>query len=171
MPTKTKWYTPKQVAKIVAVAVKFVEASIAGKCIVTIGQVTHRPLTGGMCSRFVRQSVEAGLGKAEHALDNLFGATANETARKLREVGYSIGDTSDLRPGDIVYRSGGPGHVAMYLGTQVPGHEGVELFAENTSVATRGFPARAGTKYTWRGTGALDFGCWQKVFRLTRPEE
>lgn len=164
----TKWYTPNQVAKIVKAACRFVEGSIAGKS-TTIGKVTHNPQPGGMCARFVRESVEAGLGLAEFKWLEPDPANAREMAAQLRERGYSLGDTSDIRPGDILYRpSGKPGHIALYVGHTAPGHEIMDLIAENTSVK-RGFPHRSGTKYTWRGSGEGEFGRFTEVFRLTKP--
>ena len=169
---KTKWYTPNEVSKIVAAARKFVEASLAGKDCVTVGKVAHEPKIGGRCSQFCREATEAGLGLAEHMLDGImFGDPARQTAAILRAHGYSLGDTSDIRPGDLCYRpSGAPGHIFMYMGTDVPGHEGQMIFAENTSVAGRGVPPRPGTKYTRRGAVAEGgIGKWTEVFRLTKP--
>jgi len=168
----TKWYTQKQVEKIVKAAETFVDASLLGKDSVTVGKVTHRPRETGMCARFVRESVEAGLGLAEYAWLDPDPVSANEMAAQLRERGYSIGDTINLRPGDIVWRPGGAfGHIALYLGDNVPGHEGVGIIAENTSSHKRGVPRRAGTKYTRRGPAADGrFGEWREVFRLTKLE-
>lgn len=158
--------TQKQVEKMLVVARKFVDASIDGLDSVTVGKVTHEPKEGGMCSRFIREVYQAATGRPAAGM---FGNPATQTARLLRAAGFSIGDTSDLKPGDILYRSGGPGHVALYMGTKEPGHEGVEIIAENTSVGSRGFPRRPGTKYTRRGTGKGEFGSWREVFRLTKP--
>ncbi len=168
----TKWYTQNQVNKIVAAARKFVDASLAGQDSVTVGKVTHEPKRGGRCSQFCREATEAGFGLKEHALDGkLFGATARKTAALLRLAGYSLGDTSDLRPGDFLYRpSGQYGHIFMYMGRDVPGHDGQYIFAENTSVSGRGIPSRPGTKYTRRGSAADGaIGKWTEVFRLTKP--
>lgn len=167
----TKWYTPKQRDKWVAAARKFVDGSIAGEKFVTIGKVTHEPRVSGRCSQFCRESVEAGLGLSEHSLDGiLFGSSANVTAANMRIAGYSLGDTSDLQPGDFIYRPAGEfGHIAMYIGTDVPGHIGQHLFAENTSSHERGVPRRAGTKYTARGLIVnRGIGSWTEVFRLTK---
>jgi len=164
-----KWYTQNRVNKIVAAARKFVAGSLAGKDGVTVGKVMHRPQPGGMCARFVRQSVEGGLGLAEFAWLDPDPANAREMAAQLKARGYSLGDTSDLKPGDILYRpSGTPGHIAIYMGTQEPGHEGVQIIAENTSSGKRGVPRRPGTKYTRRGTGEGEFGRFTEVFRLTK---
>lgn len=155
--------TEKQVARVIECAMKFVQARIDGKDSVTIGKVTHKPNEVGMCSRFVRESVQAGTGRAESDTGGVFGATATETARLLRAAGFSIGATSNILPGDIVYRSGGPGHVAIYVGDYYG--DGRELFAENTS-AWRGYPSRPGTKITRRGVEKGQFGYWREVFRL-----
>lgn len=167
----TKWYTKNQVAKIIKAAQKFVDASLRGETSVTVGKVTHRPRETGMCARFVRECVEAGLGLAEYAWLDPDPATANEMAAQLRARGYSIGDTVYPLPGDILWRPAGAyGHIALYVGTDVPGHERVCIIAENTSSGKRGIPQRAGTKYTRRGTIAEGcFGEWREVFRLTKP--
>ena len=164
------WYTEKQVERIVLAARRFVAASLAGEQSVTVGRVTHNPLLGGRCSQFCRECFQAGTNRGEDDTAGLFGATANETARLMRDAGYSIGDTSGLHPGDFLWRPGGQyGHIAIYMGTNEPGHVGQKIIAENTSVAARGVPRRAGTKYTRRGPREQGgFGSWSEVFRLTR---
>ena len=165
-----RWYSQDQVDRIIAAARTFVEASIAGKGSVTVDKVTHEPKIGGRCAQFVREVCEAGLNLVEGGCPWKAGS-ANEMAGHLRSLGYSVGDTGALRPGDILWRPGGPyGHIAMYVGTDVPGHEGIEIIAENTSVRDRGVPRRPGTKYTRRGMYEGEFGRWREVFRLTKPE-
>jgi cell wall-associated NlpC family hydrolase len=160
--------TLKQIERVVAAARKFVDGRIAGKDTITIGKVTHEPNVGGRCSQFCRESFQAGTGRPESDTAGLFGGSAKETARLMRGEGFSVGNTSDLQPGDFLYRGNGPyGHIAMYVGTDVPGHEGVHIIAENTSSGTRGVPRAPGTKYTRRGTGEGEFGRWSEVFRLT----
>jgi cell wall-associated NlpC family hydrolase len=162
--------TQKQIERAVQIAQKFVQASIDGKASVTVGQVTHVPTETGMCARFVREVIQAATGRPESDTAGVFGANANETAKLLRAAGFSVGDTSDLQPGDLVYRPAGkPGHIAMYIGTGVPGHIGEDIFAENTSAGNRGIPRRPGTKYTPRGPISQGgFGTWKEVFRLTK---
>jgi hypothetical protein len=160
-----KRYTEKQMGKIVAAAIAFCEAAVRGDKSIKIGKVTHTPLPGGRCAQYCREAFEAGLGLEEYTWQ--YGAAdANAMAFKLRDAGYSIGDTGKVLPGDILWRpSGKPGHVAIYLG-EVPGHDGKLLIGENTSSNTRGYPRRAGTKFTRRGAGTDEWGTWAEVFRL-----
>ena len=165
-----KWLTEQQVGKIVEAARTFVEGARAGKRSVKIGKVTHAPQEVGMCARFVRECVEAGTGLAEYAWLEPDPGNARQMAAQLRERGYSRGNTSDLRPGDILYRGTGThGHIALYVGALAALLGALELIAENTSASDRGFPRRAGTKYTPRGVGDGKFGEWEEVFRLTAP--
>jgi hypothetical protein len=159
-----KRYTEKQMGRIVAAAIAFCEAAVRGDKSIKVG---HKPLPGGLCAQYVREAYTAGLGLAEGDWP-FAGDNANGTAANLRAAGYSIGDTGKVIPGDILWRpSGKPGHVAIYLGT-VPGHTHL-LIGENTSSKTRGYPLRAGTKFTRRGAGTDEFGTWEEVFRLGVP--
>ena len=111
----------------------------------------------GYCSMFVRQVLQKAGVK-----DDLFGGTAIATAQKFRAAGLVSNDTSNLRPGDVLFQEFGSWIDTNGDGkkdTQA-GHTGV--FIGNGQVAQNGFngkqiiPLAAFGKIT--GVGRVDLG-------------
>lgn len=142
-------YSKAQMQKVLAVAVKAVEARQAGKKSIVLGNIksgnyrisVHFDLdAAGWCNRFIRQAAEVGLGLPPFSWR--FGAaTAHLTMEKLAP--YQV--TGKPQRGDIIGFSGDPGHIVLVLGDWYG--DGRFLVAENTS-ATRGDPSAPGTKVT-----------------------
>ena len=134
--------------RMVKVAAAAAEARIAGATRYKTNLHEFRLAEGGMCARLARQCCEEGQGLADG--DGEFGA---DSARNLCEVAKGLGrvvDFNDANAGDIGFwldgYAGVYGHVAIWLGDWYG--DGRKLWAENTSVAARGNPQKAGTKLT-----------------------
>jgi len=152
--------TGAQRAKVVEVAMKAVDARLRGESTVELGLPKGRQqfILGpvykdrklqGYCNRFVRQVFEVAL-NLEPFDWRYRSDSARETCQKLEDAGKSVPFVCRL-PGDIlgINRSSGKyGHIAIYLSANIPGHEGKELIAENTSSGARGYPVKPGTKIT-----------------------
>lgn len=148
-------YSKAQIRKVLAVAVKAVEARQAGKKTIVLGNITFHNKSGnyrisvhadlddpGWCNRLIRQCFEVGLGLPP--FNWYFGAaTAHLTLMKLAP--YQLAAGSKPQSGDIIGFSGDPGHIVLALGDWYG--DGRFLVAENTS-AKRGDPSAPGTKVT-----------------------
>ena len=156
-------YSEKQRQAVLKRACDVVRARIDGKTSVTFGSGAARQTfdleTGGMCNRFVRQTIETALGLAPFSW--YFGsAKACLTLKKLAPYEVPL---KYVQAGDILGFNGDPGHIAIYIGGAFDPKK--KLTAENTISGKRGMPRKAGTKVSSLSDQIKQHG-WTKAYRL-----
>lgn len=158
-----KRLTWSQMQNAVGCAISVTAEAIDGESSVTRGAHCFDLRIGGMCQRFVRQTIEAGNGWRPHTWE--FGDDEGSAAVALRHMeaeGFRLPAKALLVPGDIVGHRRGPfGHIGLFVGVI----DKVPTVCENTSSTRRGTPRWAGTKRT----PLKAFGTYE-AYRLVTPE-